>query len=236
MKLSPVKILLIEDDLNLGFVIKNSLEHKGYKVSLYTNGQSAFQAVFNESFDICLVDVMLPKKDGFTFVEEIRKEGNNIPVIFLTAKTMEEDRIKGFKTGADDYITKPFNMEEFVLRLEAVLKRCRVIKENQEQQEFSIGKYIFNFANLTLKSSSKAQTLTTKEAAILKQLCLHKNEVLKRETALKIVWGSDDYFLGRSMDVFITKLRKYLKDDPSIKISNVHGVGFMLSIGEGVSE
>lgn len=230
MKANPVKILLVEDDLNLGFVIKDSLEYKGYKVSLHTNGQSAFQAVFSDTFDICLLDVMLPKKDGFTLAEEIRKEGNDVPIIFLTAKAMEEDRIKGFKAGADDYITKPFNMEEFVLRLEAVLKRCKIVSNKPEEVEFQIGKFIFNYANLSLKSETTIQTLTTKEAGILRLLCLHKNEVVKRETVLKIVWGTDDYFLGRSMDVFITKLRKYLKDDPSIKITNVHGVGFSLNI------
>ncbi|MDQ3191961.1 MAG: response regulator transcription factor [Bacteroidota bacterium] len=229
MKNKTVKILLVEDDLNLGFVIKDSLEQRGYKVSLHTNGQSAFQAVFTDEFDICLFDVMLPKKDGFTLAEEIRNEGNNVPIIFLTAKAMEEDRIKGFKVGADDYITKPFSMEEFVLRLEAVLKRCNVIEPKQKEIEFQIGKFIFNHDNLTLKSDTLTQSLTTKEAGILRLLCQHKNEVVKREIALKVIWGTDDYFLGRSMDVFITKLRKYLKEDSSIKITNVHGVGFILN-------
>ncbi|HET6244131.1 MAG: response regulator transcription factor [Bacteroidetes bacterium] len=230
MKPNAVKILLVEDDLNLGFVIKDSLEHKGYKVSLHTNGQSAMQAVLSDTFDICLLDIMLPKKDGFTLATEIRNEGNDIPIIFLTAKAMEEDRIKGFKVGADDYITKPFNMEEFVLRLEAVLKRCKIISKKQEEIEFQIGKFIFNHAKLTLTTATSTQSLTTKEAGILRLLCLNKNEVLKRETALKTIWGSDDYFLGRSMDVFIAKLRKYLKEDPSIKITNVHGVGFKFEV------
>jgi DNA-binding response OmpR family regulator len=229
-KRNGIKILLVEDDLNLGFVVKDNLEMLGYQVSLHTNGNDAFQAVFQQSFDIAILDVMLPKKDGFTLAGEIRKEGKTLPIIFLTAKAMEDDRIKGFKLGADDYITKPFSMEEFVLRLEAVLKRCQILMtEKPEQNEFSIGKFHFNYPSLTLDSGEVKLALTSKEAAILKLLCQNKNEVVKREKALKIIWGTDDYFLGRSMDVFIAKLRKYLKEDPSIKITNVHGVGFMLT-------
>lgn len=230
MAKKQIKILLVEDDLNLGFVVKDNLEMKGYKVSLQTNGNEAFQAVFNNSFDIAILDVMLPKKDGFTLAEEIRREGKGLPIIFLTAKSMEEDRIKGFKSGADDYITKPFSMEEFVLRLEAVLKRCNLLSaDSAEQLDFNIGSFHFHYPTQTLNSNKGKQSLTSREADILKLLCQNKNEVLKRETALKIIWGNDDYFLGRSMDVFITKLRKYLKDDPSVKITNVHGVGFMLT-------
>jgi DNA-binding response OmpR family regulator len=230
MKKNGINILLVEDDLNLGFVVKDNLEMKGYRVSLHTNGNDAFQAAFSEAYDIAVLDVMLPKKDGFTLAEEIRKEGNNLPIIFLTAKTLEEDRIKGFKAGADDYITKPFSMEEFILRLEAVLKRCRIISpEKVEQHEFSLGKFSFHYPSLSLKCEGNKYVLTSKEADILKLLCQNKNEVVKRETALKIIWGNNDYFHGRSMDVFITKLRKYLKEDPNIKITNVHGVGFMLS-------
>jgi two-component system, OmpR family, response regulator len=229
-KQKGIKILLVEDDLNLGFVVKDSLEMNGYQVVLHTNGNDAFQAVFKEPFDIAVLDVMLPQKDGFTLANEIRNEGNDLPIIFLTAKAMEFDRIKGFKMGADDYITKPFSMEEFLLRLEAVLKRCQLLtSEKPEQNDFSIGKFYFNYPSLTLDTGDTKISLTSKEASVLKLLCQNKNEVVKREVALKIIWGSDDYFLGRSMDVFITKLRKHLKGDSTIKIINVHGVGFMLT-------
>jgi DNA-binding response OmpR family regulator len=233
MEKDKIKILLVEDDLNLGFVIKDNLEIKGFKVSLHTNGADAFKAVFNEDFDLAVFDVMLPKKDGFALAEEIRNEGKNLPIVFLTAKSMEEDRIKGFKAGGDDYITKPFSMEEFVLRIEAVLKRCKILTpEAKEPAEYALGKYIFNPSSLTLKSEHNTQSLTGKEAEILRLLCKNKNEVVKREMALKTIWGNDDYFVGRSMDVFITKLRKHLKEDDSVKILNVHGVGFKLEVKE----
>jgi two-component system, OmpR family, response regulator len=225
-----IKILLVEDDLNLGYVVSDNLEQRGFKVILHTNGQTAFQAVFQENFDVGVFDVMLPKKDGFSLTEEIRKEGKNLPVIFLTAKSMEQDRIKGFKSGGDDYLTKPFSMEELVLRIEAIYRRTRGVAEKPESAEFAIGKFIFNPVNFTLSSENSSKTLTAKESGILKVLCDHFNEVVKRETLLKIVWGSDDYFHGRSMDVFITKLRKCLQKDPSVKIINVHGVGFKLTV------
>ena len=231
MPKEKAKILLVEDDLNLGFVIKDSLDSLGYKVNLFTDGKSGYQAFFQNSFDLCIFDVMLPKKDGFSLAEDIRQINQDTPIVFLTAKAMEADRIKGFKAGGDDYITKPFSMEEFILRVEAILKRCKAIGENTVQKHlFQIGKYSFDYNNLTLSYNKKTQALTRKEADILRLLCINLNEVLKREIALNIVWGNDDYFLGRSMDVFIAKLRKYLKDDPSIQIINVHSVGFKLSI------
>jgi DNA-binding response OmpR family regulator len=230
MQQEKIKILLVEDDLNLGYVISDNLEQRGFKVVLHTNGQSAFQAAFKAHFDIGIFDVMLPKKDGITLTEELRKEGKMLPVIFLTAKSMEEDRIKGFKAGGDDYLTKPFSMEELILRIEALHRRANRIAIKTEDPEFKIGKFVFNAVNYTLATANASKTLTAKESGILKVLCEHFDEVVKRETILKIVWGSDDYFHGRSMDVFITKLRKCLQEDPSVKILNVHGVGFKLTV------
>lgn len=229
--MDKAKILLVEDDLNLGIVIRDNLEDLGYKVNLCSDGKEGLQAFYKEKADLCILDVMLPKKDGFTLADEIRQTDQKTPIVFLTAKALQEDRIKGFKAGADDYITKPFSMEEFALRIEAILKRCKDVGEKtEEKNKFELGKYLFDFSNLILKLGDNAQKLTRKEADILRLLCINQNEILKREIVLNIVWGNDDYFLGRSMDVFITKLRKYLKDDPSVQIVNIHGVGFKLVI------
>jgi DNA-binding response OmpR family regulator len=224
------KILLVEDDANLGMVIKDNLEDLGYKVNLCDDGKLGLQSFYENKVDLCIFDVMLPKKDGFSLAEEIRKTDQKTPIVFLTAKSLQEDRIKGFKIGADDYVTKPFSMEEFALRIEAILKRSMEKESIEERSEFILGNYVFSYANLTLTTNNNIQSLTRKEAEILKLLCININEVLKREIVLNIVWGNDDYFLGRSMDVFITKLRKYLKEDPNIKIVNIHGVGFKLEV------
>jgi DNA-binding response OmpR family regulator len=221
-------ILLVEDDLNLGFVIKDNLQEKGYKVSLHTDGEAGLQAFYKGVFDICILDVMMPKKDGFSLAEEIRKNNAQVPIVFLTAKSMEEDRIKGFRSGADDYVIKPFSMEEFILRLEAVLKRCGT-PVVQEKTVFNLGQILFDSQNMNLTSPEGVKKLTAKECGILLFLCKSMNEVVKREQLLKAIWGSNDYFLGRSMDVYITKLRKYLQHDPSLKIHTIHGVGFKLS-------
>jgi two-component system OmpR family response regulator len=231
------KILLAEDDENLGFMIKDYLELNNFKVIWEKNGKLALQEFFQQEYDLCVFDVMMPEKDGFTLAEEVRRINPNIPIIFLTAKTMKEDRIQGFKSGADDYITKPFSTEEFLLRVEAVIKRSygRGTESPEKKGLYQLGIYEFDYQNLSLKHNDISQHLTRKEADMLKILFVHKNEILQRETALKIVWGNDDYFTGRSMDVFITRLRKYLKDDPRIQINNIHGVGFKMIIDEFVS-
>ncbi len=230
-----IRILLVEDDPNLSLVLQDYLEMLDYKIVLCPDGEKGIEAFKKKKFDLCIFDVMMPKKDGFTLAEEIRLIDQQIPIIFLTAKSLKEDRIKGFQIGCDDYITKPFSTEELSLRIKAILKRCQhgnAMEENGKEDIFEIGKYTFDFENMLLKSKDSEQSLTRKEAGLLKLLCLHKNRLLTRETALKTIWGENDYFIGRSMDVFITKLRKYLKGDPAIRITNVHGTGFKLEIEE----
>ena len=224
------KILLAEDDQNLGFVIKDLLQGEGYKVEWVKDGNTALKTFVNGSFDLCILDVMMPKKDGFTLADDIRKSDSKTPIIFLTAKGMKEDVIKGFKVGGDDYITKPFNTEEFKLRVGAMLKRTKGDEKVVEMKEnYIIGKYKFDHKNLTLQfEKQEAMNLTAKEADILQIFCHHLGEVVSREDILKRVWGDDDYFIGRSMDVFISRLRKYLKDDERLQIVNIHGVGFKM--------
>lgn len=227
-------VLLLEDDPNLGFVLREFLEHKDFVVTLKEDGEQGLKAFNNKPFDICVVDIMMPKMDGFTFTKHVRKTDQATPIIFLTAKSMKEDKIEGFKVGGDDYLTKPFSMEELEARIEAVLKRTgKGKKEEPAKNSFKIGKYKFDYPTqkLTL-NGGEAQKLTTKEADLLRLLCLNANQVLEREIALKLVWGNDSYFTGRSMDVYITKLRKFLKDDPSIEIVNVHGTGYKLRKGD----
>ncbi|NUM49628.1 MAG: response regulator transcription factor [Flavobacteriales bacterium] len=234
-KTVKIKILLVEDDTNLGFVVQDNLKKAGYDVKLCIDGQMGLQTFLNEAFDLCLLDVMMPKKDGFSLAEDIRKQNAEVPIIFLTAKSMNEDKIKGFKIGGDDYITKPFNFDELVLRIEAILKRTRNktnVNTKGDKDLFTIGKYDFDFRNQILTINNKKKLLTKKEADLLKLLCIHKNQVLAREIILNSIWGNDDYFSGRSMDVFITKLRKYLSEDSRIKIINIHGVGFKLLLEE----
>ncbi len=221
-------ILLVEDDMNLGFVIQDNLKMSGYKVHLCSDGKMGLKQFNEGEYDLCILDVMLPHKDGFTLAEDIRKTNKTIPIVFLTAKSMTEDKIKGFKSGGDDYITKPFSTEEFLLRVETILKRSNKSEEVKTNTSFTIGSYEFVSENFILKRSGVEQKLTKKEAEVLKLLCQHKGNVLPRELVLNMVWGDDTYFNGRSLDVFITRLRKYLKDDGKIKITNVHGVGFKL--------
>jgi len=222
------KILYVEDDPTLGFVTVDNLMLKGYAVVHETNGISAFKKFKNEQFDICILDVMLPQMDGFELAEKIRLLNKQIPIIFLTAKSLKEDKLMGLTLGADDYITKPFSMEELILKIQIFLKR-KYIHQNENRQLFQIGIFKLDYDNLILKSKDKEQMLTQKEVDLLKELIMNKNNILKREQILEKLWGRNDYFLGRSMDVFISRLRKYLKDDPGLRIENVHGVGFKLT-------
>jgi len=221
------KILLVEDDPSLGFVIKDNLTLRGYDVTLCTDGEEAEQSFFSNAFNLCIFDVMLPKKDGFSLARSVRSKSSGVPILFLTAKAMVEDKLEGFGTGADDYITKPFSLEELLCRIEVFLRRSPGPVVIGDKVVF-LGQYAFDFSNLTLKSNGSEKTLTQKEAEVLKLLYQNRERVLKREEILKHVWGDDDYFMGRSMDVFISKLRKYLKEDPSVQIVNYHGVGFKL--------
>lgn len=229
-----ISILLAEDDTNLGFVIKDLLEDEGYDVKLATDGVAALQKFNEMSFDLCLLDVMMPLKDGFTLAENIRASKPDMPIIFLTARGVTVDKVRGLKLGADDYITKPFENEEFLLRIENVLKRTGKQKRDEPTPDvIQIGSFSLDHKNLMLTyADGTQQKLTAKEAKILRILGMSANRVMERELVLNAVWGKDDYFTGRSMDVFITKLRKYLSLDPKIKIVNIHGVGFKLEIEE----
>lgn len=225
------KILLIEDDPNLGFILNENLALQNFDVQLCTDGEQGWLAYQRDKFDLCLVDVMLPKKDGFAFAREVRRRDDKTPIIFLTAKSLKDDRIAGFKVGGDDYITKPFSMEELVLRMQAVLKRAKPNAETPKtKQVFAIGEFNFDYEQQLLLHGGRQQKLTSKESELMKLLCLHINDTLERETALKLVWGEDSYFNGRSMDVFISKLRKYLQEDKNVEIMNVHGKGFKLIV------
>jgi DNA-binding response OmpR family regulator len=219
------KVLLAEDDLQLGYVIKDNLQDAGYDVVLCTDGQTALDRFDKTQYDICLLDVMMPHKDGFTVAKKIRQQSDMVPILFLTAKSMEEDKIKGFLSGADDYITKPFSMQELLLRMEVFIRRTRKLHADVIQQ-YAIGNMRFTYTDLKLHTENETFTLTQKEADLLKFLCEHANHILKRDEVLLNVWGKDDYFLGRSMDVFMTKLRKYFKADPNIILETIHGVGF----------
>jgi len=227
------KILLVEDDPNLSLVLQDYLEMMNYDITLCRNGKEGLQAFRTGQYNLCILDIMMPVMDGFTLAEEIKKINEAVPVVFLTAKSLKEDRIKGFRLGCDDYIMKPFSTEELSLRIQAILKRCLAQSNNLAKEEepfYQIGNYIFDHKNMILRIDDKDRILTRKENALLKLLYENRNQLLTRETALKSVWGNDDYFIGRSMDVFIAKLRKYLKDDPTIYITNVHGTGFKLEI------
>jgi DNA-binding response OmpR family regulator len=221
------KILLVEDDPSLGFVIKDNLSLKGYDVTLCKDGEEGERSFLSQSFNLCILDIMLPKKDGFSLARSIRKIDASVPILFLSAKSMVEDKLEGFGAGADDFITKPFSLEELLCRIEVFLRRSPSMNQSNEKIVF-FGNYKFDFSNLTLKNNTSEKTLTQKEAEVLKLLYYNRERVLKREEILKHVWGDDDYFMGRSMDVFISKLRKYLKEDPSVQIVNYHGIGFKL--------
>ena len=227
-----IKILLVEDDTSLGFVISDHLKSEGYSVTLCSDGAEGFKRFNEEVFHLCIFDVMMPKKDGFSLAKDIRLVDKLIPILFLTAKAMTEDKIEGFKSGGDDYLTKPFSVEELQLRLSALLKRVNIQKEVVDDQVISLADFLFDTINFTLKHPTFEKTLTKKEAHILKILCKLKNQVVPRELVLNAVWGQDDYFVGRSLDVFITKLRKYFYVDTSIQILNIHGIGFKLEVRE----
>lgn len=220
------KILYVEDDETLSFVTKDNLELNGYDVTHCLNGETGFTAFNKQAFDLCILDVMLPEMDGYTLAEEIRKHNPEIPILFLTAKSMKEDRIHGLKLGADDYITKPFSIEELILKIEVFLKRKLVSLPTSSL--IQIGKFSFDYRNLQLDLGDQKKNLTQKEGDLLKLLTDHRNNTIRREVILKKLWGENDYFLGRSMDVFISRIRKYLKEDESLKVENVHGVGFRL--------
>ncbi len=218
---------MAEDDENLGLLLKEYLQAKGYETVLFTDGDHAYKGFVTDHFDLCLLDIMMPIKDGFTLAREIRELNSDIPIVFLTAKSMKEDVIEGFRTGADDYITKPFSMEELLFRIEAILRRTKGTTSDN-QQELHIGKYIFDTNKQELRLGNEVQKLTTKESELLRLLYNHRNRILERNFALRTIWMDDNYFNARSMDVYITKLRKYLKDDPTVEIINIHGKGYRL--------
>ncbi len=218
-------VLLAEDDLSLGYVIKDSLEQEGYQVVLCADGDQALEYFQKGEFDICLLDIMMPVKDGFSVARKIRQKNDIIPILFLTAKSLEEDKLKGFSLGADDYITKPFSMKELLMRMDVFLRRTKKLF-SEDIHEFNIGKSRFSYSDLKIYHGEEISNLTQKEADLLKFLCEHPNRILKRDEVLLNVWGKDDYFLGRSMDVFITKLRKHFKSDADITLETIHGVGF----------
>lgn len=221
------RILLCEDDENLGMLLREYLQAKGYYAELCPDGDAGYKAFLKGKFDICVLDVMMPIKDGFTLAQEIRVVNPDIPIIFLTAKTLNEDILEGFKIGADDYITKPFSMEVLVVRIETVLRRvCG--KKNKENTLYKIGRFQFDTQKQILSIDDQQTKLTTKESELLSLLCAHQNEILQRDFALKTVWTDDNYFNARSMDVYITKLRKHLRADDSIEIINIHGKGYKL--------
>jgi DNA-binding response OmpR family regulator len=223
-------ILLAEDDLNLGVLLVDFLETEGYVVKLCKDGELALKAFQNQSFDICLLDVMMPNMDGFTLAKEIKLIDKNIPIIFITAKSLKEDKLIGYNLGADDYITKPFDEEELLWKIKAVIRRVPENKNDIKHEVISIGKYEFDFNNQSLSINGKTQRITEKESDILNYLSQHRNHVIKREAMLKELWGENDYFLGRSLDVFISKMRRYLKEDSTITIENVFGVGFIFNV------
>ncbi|UCG63128.1 MAG: response regulator transcription factor [Candidatus Zixiibacteriota bacterium] len=226
------KILLLEDDSNLGTIVQEHLTLNGYDVTLCGDGQAGASIYRPGRFDLCLVDVMMPKKDGFTFVRELRRTDDQVPVIFLTAKALKEDRITGFKIGCDDYIIKPFSIEELLLRIHAVLKRTSSSPPDTEETKFQIGHYSFDSRRRVLRRGDKEKKLTGRESELLRLLCHYLNRTLPREVALREIWGDDGYFAGRSMDVFVTKLRKYLQDDGRVTILSVHGKGLMLTVSD----
>lgn len=225
----PIKILVAEDDANLSVLLCDYLNLLGYETVCARDGKEGWIIFQQGIFDMCILDVMMPRMDGFTLAEQIRKKNSSVPIVFLTARGMNEDRVRGFKAGCDDYVTKPFNSEELGLRIEAILKRCGLIKE---EEQYDIGIYKFDAVNMKLTTVNGTQSLTPKESSLMRLLCRNKNQLLSREKALKEIWGDENYFVGRSMDVFIARLRKYLKDDPNVSIANVHGTGFRLEVAE----
>ena len=226
---NKLHILLCEDEESLGMLVREYLQAKGYDAELYLDGEAGYKAFMRAKFDMCLLDVMMPKMDGFTLAREIRMVNAEVSIIFLTAKNLKDDILEGFKLGADDYLTKPFSMDELVYRMEAILRRVKV-KSTRNVTQYQLGKFLFDTQRQILSLGDKQTKLTTKECELLTMLCAHSNDVLERELALKTIWIDDNYFNARSMDVYITKLRKHLKDDPSIEINNVHGKGYRLIV------
>jgi DNA-binding response OmpR family regulator len=227
------KVLLVEDDINLGFVVADKLKANDLEVTLAVDGSEGFKKFNEDDFHICIFDVMMPKKDGFSLAKDVRKINKEVPILFLSAKSETEDKIQGFEAGCDDYLTKPFSTEELIFRVKALLKRVNIdLDETKGGSVFSVGKYIFNFDNYSLDFGGNEKKLTKKEAEILNMFCKHRNQVLPRELVLNAVWGQDDYFVGRSLDVFVTKLRKYLSEDDRVVITNVHGIGFKFEAPE----
>ena len=226
-----MRILLCEDDENLGMLLREYLQAKGYETELCPDGEDGYRAFTQSRYDLCVLDVMMPKKDGFSLARDIRQINEETPIIFLTAKTLKEDILEGFRIGADDYLTKPFSMEELTFRIEAVLRRVRG-KKNRNRMHYKIGSFSFDTQKQILSRGDKQTKLTTKESELLSLLCAHANEILQRDFALKTIWIDDNYFNARSMDVYITKLRKHLKDDDTVEIINIHGKGYKLIMPE----
>jgi DNA-binding response OmpR family regulator len=233
METGLVNVLLAEDDKNLGMILKSYLTAKGYPTTLCLNGQEAYDEFIKGGYTFCIVDIMMPVKDGFTLAKEIRLMDKKVPILFLTAKTMQEDKLRGFEIGADDYITKPFSMEELLMRMKAIMRRfAEGASAEIAANIFQIGIFVFDYNRQSLRSDHEEFKLTSKEAELLKMLCESVNKVLDRSVTLKKIWLDDSYFNARSMDVYITKLRKYLKSDPSIELVNVHGIGFKLVVNK----
>jgi DNA-binding response OmpR family regulator len=225
------KILLVEDDTNLGFLLLEFLESNGFDVKLYRDGISGLNGFRASEFDFCILDVMMPLMDGFTLAEKIREQNQKIPIIFLTARSMKEDKLKGFRIGIDDYITKPFDEEELLFRIQSILKRVNP-EEETKKVIYQLGKIAFDAQNQVIKVDNQSKRLTSKESKILELLAKSKNNIVNRDTLMKEVWGETDYFIGRSLDVFISKLRKHLKDEPKLKIETIPTVGIILSLEE----
>ncbi len=222
-------LLYVEDDETLSFVTMDNLEKAGYRVTHFSNGKDALDAIHSLSFDLAVLDIMLPQLDGFALASEIRKHSQQLPILFLSAKSLKEDRLKGFELGADDYITKPFSIEELIYKIQVFLRRRTVVGPDRRSQ-FRFGSFDFDHKNLLLKHPTTSRTLTQKEADVLKLLLEQENQICERSVILRRIWGEDDYFMGRSLDVFISRLRKYVAPDPLVSIENVHGVGFKLTI------
>lgn len=232
MPKEKLKILLAEDDLNLGILLVDYLEAEGFDVKLCKDGELALKMFQNSRFDLCLLDVMMPQLDGFSVAKAIKLINKKTPIIFITAKSLKEDKLKGYNLGADDYITKPFDEEELLWKIKAIIRRIPENKNENKVEPIKIGLYTFDFNNQSLILNGKTKRITEKESDIINYLCNHRNTIIKREDLLKNIWGENDYFLGRSLDVFITKIRKYLKDDSSLTIENVFGVGFIFNVSE----
>ena len=226
---NKLHVLLCEDEESLGMLVREYLQAKGYDAELYLDGEAGYKAFVKGKYDMCLLDVMMPKMDGFTLARELRSINSEVPIMFLTAKNLKDDILEGFKLGADDYLTKPFSMDELVYRMEAILRRVKA-RSRQMATRYQLGRFTFDTQRQLLSIDDKSTKLTTKESELLTMLCTHMNDILERDLALKTIWIDDNYFNARSMDVYITKLRKHLKDDPNVEINNVHGKGYRLVV------